>query len=312
MKKHLPSATILFVLLLVLCLHAFAADSTFDSGKGTAAVGFGYTAAQAQRSTLTNYSDVISPAASTVAAELCITPDLIVNGTSLGAQIERTVLEDVTYVSVTPILQVLYPAVATSYQDGRLVASDYGLNLQAQVGDNYFSVNDRYFYAPVAIPAGEDDLLLPVSALADALGCTVQENEETQDLVLKQVGLVATAGTYDADDLYWLSRAIFAESGNQPMAGRIAVGTVILNRVADESFPDTVEDVIFAPGQFSPVSNGTIYREPDETSVIAAKLCLDGVREAGDSLYFNVTTLRSWASQSRSYVCTIGGHSFYL
>lgn len=81
---------------------------------------------------------------------------------------------------------------------------------------------------------------------------------------------MATANTYVEEDLYWLSRAIYSESGNQPMKGRIAVGTVILNRVADEAFPDTIQEVIFAPGQFSPVANGTIYRTPDEKSVIAA------------------------------------------
>lgn len=115
-----------------------------------------------------------------------------------------------------------------------------------------------------------------------------------------------------AEDLYWLSRAIYSESGNQPMAGRIAVGTVILNRVADPAFPDTIKDVVFAPRQFSPVANGTIYHDPDERSIVAAKLCLDGVREAEPCLYFNVTTMYSWADRSRTYYCTIGGHNFYL
>ncbi|MDO4825774.1 MAG: cell wall hydrolase, partial [Bacillota bacterium] len=117
---------------------------------------------------------------------------------------------------------------------------------------------------------------------------------------------------YPEEDLYWLSRAIYSESGNQPMAGRIAVGTVILNRVADPAFPDTIKDVVFAPRQFSPVANGTIYHAPDERSVVAAKLCLDGVREAEPCLYFNVTTMYSWADRSRTYYCTIGGHNFYL
>ena len=41
--------------------------------------------------------------------------------------------------------------------------------------------------------------------------------------------------------------------------------------IRDRAFPDTIQEVIFAPGQFSPVANGTIYRTPDEKSVIAAK-----------------------------------------
>ena len=154
--------------------------------------------------------------------------------------------------------------------------------------------------------------MLPAETLAEALGCSLTTNEQDGTLTLVKSGQPAAAGTYEEEDLYWLSRAIYSESGNQPMKGRIAVGTVILNRVAHEAFPNTIKDVIFAPGQFSPVSNGTIYREPDEESVIAAKLCLDGVREAGKSLYFNVTSMVSWADQSRTLYCTIGDHNFYL
>lgn len=153
--------------------------------------------------------------------------------------------------------------------------------------------------------------------LANALGTrytgyTITIQPTTGDLRLSQTGAPATAPVYPEEDLYWLSRAIYSESGNQPMAGRIAVGTVILNRVADPAFPDTIKDVVFAPRQFSPVANGTIYHDPDERSVVAAKLCLDGVREAEPCLYFNVTTMYSWADRSRTYYCTIGGHNFYL
>ena len=148
--------------------------------------------------------------------------------------------------------------------------------------------------------------------LAQALGCSMTGQGLEEDIIMKQVAPPVSAKTYEEEALYWLSRAIFSESGNQPMNGRIAVGTVILNRVANDAFPNTVKEVVFAPNQFSPVSMGTIYRDPDQDSIIAAKLCLDGVREAGESLYFNTTTMYSWADQSREYVCTIGGHKFYL
>ena len=45
---------------------------------------------------------------------------------------------------------------------------------------------------------------------------------------------------YGARDVYWLSHIINAEAGNQPMDGQIAVGNVVLNRVADERFPNSV------------------------------------------------------------------------
>src|SRR5699024_12370625 len=70
-----------------------------------------------------------------------------------------------------------------------------------------------------------------------------------------------------------ISRLIYAESGNQPLEGKIAVGNVVLNRVASPLFPNTVADVIYQPNQFSPAGSGHLSRTPNAESVVAAKLC---------------------------------------
>ncbi|HJC41086.1 MAG TPA: cell wall hydrolase, partial [Candidatus Intestinimonas pullistercoris] len=103
------------------------------------------------------------------------------------------------------------------------------------------------------------------------------------------------------------------ESGNQPLDGKLAVGTVIMNRVESPLFPNTIYDVIFAPNQFTPAQNGTIHREPNAESVIAAKLILEGIRVGGNSLYFVNPSIspNSWAQRNRTYVTTIGAHSFF-
>ncbi|MFR6379657.1 MAG: cell wall hydrolase [Evtepia sp.] len=216
------------------------------------------------------------------------------------------------YLAAAPVLRALYPGLAVTEQADTLSAQGDDLHLEALAGEAYFTVNDRCFYVPRFVQAAEGQVYLPLDTFAEALGCTPSTDPTTGDLRLSQTDAPATAPAYPEEDLYWLSRAIYSESGNQPMAGRIAVGTVILNRVADPAFPDTIKDVVFAPRQFSPVANGTIYHDPDERSVVAAKLCLDGVREAEPCLYFNVTTMYSWADRSRTYYCTIGGHNFYL
>ena len=94
------------------------------------------------------------------------------------------------------------------------------------------------------------------------------------------------------------------------------MGNVVLNRVADGGFPNTIYGVIFDDrwgGQFEPVRNGTIYDEPTEESVLAAKLCLEGANTAGDSLYFLAPALTTnhWIMQNRTYRTTIGSHWFY-
>ena len=82
-------------------------------------------------------------------------------------------------------------------------------------------------------------------------------------------------------------------------------------------FPDTVKEVVFDRKygvQFEPVSNGTIYDQPIDSAVLAAKLCLEGANTAGKSLYFFAPALSagSWIRSSRTYCTTIGCHRFYL
>ena len=113
-----------------------------------------------------------------------------------------------------------------------------------------------------------------------------------------------------------MSRVISAESRGEPLLGKLAVGTVVLNRVASEEFPDTIYDVIFDRKwgvQFAPVANGTIYDDPTEESVLAARLVLDGARAAGDSLYFLAPDLTNnhWIMENQTHVTTIGCHWFY-
>ena len=65
--------------------------------------------------------------------------------------------------------------------------------------------------------------------------------------------------------------------------------------------------------QFEPVSNQTIYDEPTEQSVLAARLALAGVDAAGESLYFFNPDLSqgTWVRANRPYYATIGCHRFY-
>lgn len=120
------------------------------------------------------------------------------------------------------------------------------------------------------------------------------------------------------EDLYWLSRVISAESQGEPMRGQMAVGNVVLNRVASDEFPDTIKGVVFDARdavQFEPVSNGTIYNTPTGQSVEAAKAVLSGAGSVvGDCLYFYAPALSQglWINQNRTYYTTIGCHRFYL
>lgn len=295
-KTHITSAVILCAALVLFCVHAFAADSQFSFTRSTTE---GPAVAFAQDQVM-----LVPLSAADEAGRVTRAP-------AVQSTADVVPMEDVPYLSAAQVLGAFFPEAALSFQDGVFTATGENLQFQATVGKAYFSVNQQYYYVPTLVVEQAGALFLPTETLAQSLGCSLtQEGEGT--LTLQKTGELPTPPTYPEEDLYWLSRAIYSESGNQPMAGRIAVGTVILNRVEDPTFPDTIKEVIFAPRQFSPVANGTIYLTPDEDSVIAAKLCLDGAREAEECLYFNVTSMVSWADRSRTYVCTIGDHNFYL
>ena len=177
--------------------------------------------------------------------------------------------------------------------------------------------NGRYLYAQDGLPQLNGRVAAPVRLLARVYNLNVAYNAEN-DLVLlsRQEGgepyLADASAVYDGDTLYWLSRIINAESGNQPLEGKIAVGNVVMNRVRDPKFPNTIYDVLFQKNQFSPAASGSIYREPNEESVVAAMLVMDGAQVMPNALFFNAAgATRSYAARNRAYVSTIGDHAFY-
>ena len=156
-------------------------------------------------------------------------------------------------------------------------------------------------------------IYLPLRSLCDALGYAVHWDSEGYAIAVGS----GTSADWTEEDLYWLSRIICAEAGGESMTGQIAVGNVVLNRVASPEFPNSIHAVIFDRKyavQFEPVSNGTVYRPPTAKSVEAAKLALQGVNTAGSSLYFFSPSLSegTWIVNHRDYLKTIGCHRFYL
>lgn len=242
---------------------------------------------------------------------------LVVDGAVLDTA-DTYVYQNTTYVPFRAVTEALRPDARIAWEDGRAVARAEGLFLSAQPGECYLEVNGRALYAPTGVSSAQGSTMVPVRALAAALDAQVDwEPASGTVTVTGGGGAIASAGErYDAEDLYWLSRIISAESRGEPLTGQIAVGNVILNRVASPEFPGSVHDVIFDArwgGQFSPVKNGTIYDTPSDTSVLAAKLCLEGANTAGDSLYFLAPDLAGnrWTMEERTYVAAIGAHWFY-
>ncbi len=194
-----------------------------------------------------------------------------------------------------------------------------GLSLWAAEGEQWIEVNGRCFWAPDGVRIVGGTMMVPIRPLARALGLSVTWESETASVMLEDTGegyAAPAEQVYDDEDLYWLSRIISAESRGEPLRGQLAVGNVVLNRAASPTFPDTVKGVIFDTRyaiQFSPVANGTIYADPAELSVVAAKLALEGYTLSSEIIYFLNAELATnfWVPQNRPYAMTVGCHDFY-
>ena len=194
-----------------------------------------------------------------------------------------------------------------------------GLYLTATDGGFVTYANDRplFSFSPNVLMSN-GRMYVPASALTKALG--VEINSQSRDGVSisgKYTPLVHASKFYREDEVYWLSKIISAESGGESLIGQIAVGDVILNRVNSPLYPNTIYGVIFDRKygvQFSPILDGSIYKDPTYTATLAAKICLEGTSLSDNALFFlNPRAAQSnWIVKSREYAYSIGGHDFYL
>lgn len=264
---------------------------------------------------MTMLAALAAAAALTLPAAAASPSILTVGGRNIWQQAKAQVVNDTTYVSLRTVAGYLAPNAQVSWRGGAARINGAGVSVAAVPGQKYLTVNDRALYIPHGVRTDSGSVLVPVRVLAEALGGGVDWSRQT-GVTLTVGGGVPAAPPYTADDLYWLSRIISAESRGEPLAGKLAVGTVVLNRVASDEFPNDIYSVIFDRKwgvQFTPVANGTVYDPPTEESVLAAKLVLEGARVAGDSLYFLAPELTDnrWIMENREYVTTIGCHWFY-
>lgn len=87
----------------------------------------------------------------------------------------------------------------------------------------------------------------------------------------------APSENYTEEDLMLIAKVIAAEAGSNNVSDRCneLVGAVIVNRVNHESFPNTIEEVVYAPGQYATVSQlDSIV--PDERDIENARRALEG------------------------------------
>lgn len=237
---------------------------------------------------------------------------------SIPVQVDGTLLsarcyvdQGVTYVPLRTLLDAFGGwTIYWDSQSAQAVAHSEDTTLRADPDADTITAYGKTVSGRVTVEKGRT--YVPARLVAELLKASAQ-----WDPYLDGAAITSPGADFDAVDLYWLSRVIYAESGAESQEGQIAVGSVVMNRIRSEEFPDTVADVVFDSRhavQFEPVENGTIYHTPSAEARESARLVLQGARAAGESLYFYAPALSQgiWINDNRTYYTTIGCHRFYL
>lgn len=185
--------------------------------------------------------------------------------------------------------------------------------------------------------AGRAAALLAVILLLAAIICKIMAAEERMEapkemqqemeagelphkatepeMVQKEPIQETRSGSDNSRNEYLLARLAMAEAEGESIEGKAMVIRVVLNREESSAFPDTIEEVIFEDGQFTPVENGRFNRvEPNAECWAALDMVLiDGWDESEGALYFEAVYNgeNTWHSENLEYIKTVGNHNFY-
>ena len=182
----------------------------------------------------------------------------------------------------------------TSYDDGSsYTASSYDTSYDNSYTDS--SYDDGSSYTDSSSDTSYDD-----GSSYDSSSDTSYDDSSSSDTT-------DTSTSASSSDRELLAGLIYCEAGNQSWDGKVAVGAVVLNRVASSSFASTIKGVIYESGQFSPAGSGWLDSVIANGSIPsscydAADAALAGENPIGSAMYFNTGSGKG---------IKIGAHQFY-
>lgn len=116
------------------------------------------------------------------------------------------------------------------------------------------------------------------------------------------------------EDIYLMAQIVYAESRSEPFEGKVAVASVILNRLNSSEFPKTIKEVVTQRYAFSCVKNGKITCIPDESSYLAVQKALSGYDPTSKAVFFynpKISTSNWMDRVKKINIKTIGQHVFF-
>lgn len=122
----------------------------------------------------------------------------------------------------------------------------------------------------------------------------------------------ASRSDFNRDEILLLARVIHGEARGESFKGQVAVGAVVLNRVENPEFPNSIREVVMEDGQFCAIFDGQVNYFPEEKSLEAARAALTGYDPSRGALFFYnpvIATNTGWISR-RPVATRIGNHLF--
>ena len=182
-------------------------------------------------------------------------------------------------------------------------AAEEAARLEAEAQAKAAAEEAARLEAEAQAKAAEEAAQLEAEAQAKAAEEAARLAAEAQ-----QAALAAQTAAISTEELKLLANIIYCEAGSESYVGKVAVGNVIMNRVKSASQPNTITEVVYAKGQFSPVRNGSLQRalssdKADAACYQAAIEALAGAQPVGGKLFFRRNNGRSGQ--------VIGHHVFY-
>lgn len=120
-----------------------------------------------------------------------------------------------------------------------------------------------------------------------------------------------------SDEYYTLLQIVEAEATGGDIISKMMVAGVVLNRVKDSHFPDTIYEVVWQEEQFQPTSDGRIYTcEITDSTIEAVERVLSGEDYSQGALFFFARDTAeednaSWFDSNLAWLCEYGGHEYF-
>lgn len=161
---------------------------------------------------------------------------------------------------------------------------------EVKYDDSTAYINTSYAEVGLSLQTG-DTIEAYIEKVAEQKKAKVAKAEENAADAGLEVTVTDEYEIQDASDIEMLATIIYCEAGNQSYEGKVAVGNVVLNRVASSRFPNDINSVLRASRQFQPVTNGKYDRMLNsgripQSCYDAAQEAIDGISYVGDCLFF--------------------------